>query len=251
MKISSRPFVQNRAAVFDWMVFTISLSLGFIFPSLGQFVSSPEFTWWMLGVLVCYTLGSWLKHLPLSYRLSISPGRDIPWVIFLLAGHFVLCLFLIIFAESAFRKIFHLHPVNENSSTNGWFIIVTMFLSTYITWLVYRTKKLKKNRKIPSSEFLFRRELVADILLTASVSVLTFVTWEKGIMGLLNGRSIHSFSDVWFLFVFFAIAYIICYLPLRYLYLIEDHTSRQTWRRMLLIFAFLLLRSFFEIVRIG
>jgi magnesium-transporting ATPase (P-type) len=160
-------------------------------------------------------------------------------------------LFVIIFAQPAFERILHLKSIDNQNSVSGWYTIFTMVLATYMTWLVYRGNRIKKNRKIPSKQFLFRRELVADILLTASVSVLSFVTWEKGIMGLLNGRSVHSFSDVWFLFVFFAIAYFIFYLPLRYLYLIEDHTSRQTWRRMLLIFAFLLLRSFFEIIRGG
>ena len=101
-----------------------------------------------------------------------------------------------------------------------------------------------------SAKYLFRRELVADIFLLAAVSILSFVFWEKGIISLLSHRKTASVGDVWFLFVFLAIAYIIFYLPLRYLFLVEDHFSRKTWRRMLLIFAFLLIKSLFEMLKI-
>lgn len=252
-KTPERAPVQNRSAFFDWIVFIISFSLGFIFPSLGSFVTSPQFTWWMLAALVCYTAGSWLKHLPLSYRLTTSPGRrrEIAYTIFLIAGHWCIMLLVIIFAETAFGKILGVRSFMDKKADNPAFMFGSMFLSGFLTWLVYRSKKLGRKVKVPGSVFLFRRELVADILLITGVSILTFVMWEKGIIALLSHKAVTSFSEVWFLFLMLSITYLLFYLPLRYLFLIEDHSNRQTWKRMLLIFAFLLLRSFFEIIRIG
>jgi hypothetical protein len=44
------------------------------------------------------------------------------------------------------------------------------------------------------------------------------------------------------LFIFLSFAFMLFYLPLRYLYLIEDD-SNKAWRRLLLIFMFILIRA--------
>jgi hypothetical protein len=250
MKKPSINFQYDRPAVFDWLVFILSFSLGFIFPNTGEFVLSKQFSGWMLVILVLYAAGSWLKHIPLSYRI-IKTGRkrESPLMIFLLAGHWCIMLLLIIFAESAFFSLLGMPSMIDKNVKNDSFIFFTMIFSLYLTWLVYRSKKLPKSYKEHSAVWLARRELVADCLLIASVSVLTYVLWEKGIMTLLGMKAVESFLEVCFLFVMLSITYILLYLPLRYLYLIEDLSNRQTWKRMLLIFAFLLLRSFFEIMK--
>lgn len=48
-----------------------------------------------------------------------------------------------------------------------------------------------------------------------------------------------------FQFLFLGIFFIFFYLPLRYLFLVEDHGSRQTWQRFLIIFGFLAIRFLF------
>src|SRR5215211_806992 len=99
-------YLQNRAALFDWLVFIISFCMGFIFPSIGSFVISPDFKWWMLAVLVVYTLGAWLKHLPLSERM-INQGKktELGLSLFLMAGHFVIFMVVIMMAEPAFCQL--------------------------------------------------------------------------------------------------------------------------------------------------
>lgn len=248
MKSPAKIIETNRPAVFDWLVFVLSFSMGFIYPSLGEFVVSKQFSWWMLVVLTMYAIGSWLKHIPLSYRITHSGKRkETPLIIFLLSGHWCIMLLLIIFAESAVFTSIGMPSMLDKGSKNGWFIIFTMIFSIYLTWIVYRSKRLPKSFTGKSKKWLERREMVADAFLIISVSVVTYVLWEKGIMALLTRKTISSFGEVWFLFVMLSLTYILLYLPLRYLYLIEDYSSRQTWKRMLLIFAFLLLRSAFEI----
>jgi hypothetical protein len=250
MRTPSREMLYNRPALFDWMVFILSFSLGFIYPRIGDFVISKEFSWWMFGCFVLYVLGSWLKHIPLSHRIQVTgKKREISYVIFLLAGHWCIMLVVMIFSEAAFLKLLGLKSYINKKEISGWEIFFDMFFSAFVTWLVYRSKKLPRNYKPVPERRLWMRELVADTCLVLSVSVLTFVIWEKGIIALLSNKAVGSFSEVWFLFVMLSITYLLLYLPLRYLYLVEDMSSRQTWRRMLLIFAFLLLRSFFEIMR--
>ena len=97
----------NRPAIFDWLVFIISLSLGLIFPSLKEIAAFASFSGWMLLCLVLYVTGILLKHRPLYYRMAISgtKPKDIPYTFFLIAGHWVIMLSLVIFSEEAFRKI--------------------------------------------------------------------------------------------------------------------------------------------------
>ena len=250
---NSKDYIQkNKAAFFDWLVFSTSFCLGFIFPSLKDFVISPWFSYWMLSALLLYTSGVWLKHLPLYYRI-IKAGhsqKKIPYVLFLIIGHLLILLTVTIFAESAVRKILDLPSVSEKNIDAGSFIFGNILTASFITWLVFRTGSKIKSVVRLSEKYLFRRELIADILLIAGVAILSFAFWEKGIIALIANKPATTIGDVWFLFIFLAIAYMLFYLPLRYLFLIEDHFSRNTWKRMLFIFALLLLKSLFEMIRI-
>lgn len=249
MKPVKQEYKYNRPAIFDWMVFTLSFLLGFIFPGIGEFVRSPGFAWWMLAVLVLYITGVWLKHIPLSQRLQRPNSKNIMgYVVFLIAGHWCIIMVLMILSEVAVFKLLGLKPLSENNPTGSFFVFSVMILSGVVTWMVFRNKTLPRSYKPKPDYYLFRRELFADIFLILSVSVLTFVIWEKGIMAMLSNKPVESLSEVWFLFIILSITYLLLYLPLRYMYLIEDR-SGQSWRRMMLIFAFLLLRSLFEIIR--
>jgi hypothetical protein len=58
---TTKDYIQkNNTALFDWLVFAISFSLGFIFPGLKAFASSPSFSFWMLAALLLYISGAWL-----------------------------------------------------------------------------------------------------------------------------------------------------------------------------------------------
>jgi len=152
---------------------------------------------------------------------------------------------MILLSMPAVTRIFRLHPINNTDAAFGGII-----LAVFITWLVMHNKKQVKKQNRFSENYLFYRELVADIFLLAAVSFLTFAFWEKGILALLAKRPSAGILDIWFLFVFLSIAYILFYLPLRYLFLLEDHSSRQTWQRMLFFFGLLLVRSLFVMLGI-
>jgi len=241
----------NKSAIFDWLVIVTSLSLGFVFPTLMDFVVSPWFSYLLLAALLLYVAGAWLKHLPLYYRLSEADNSPLrlPLTIFLGIGHWCLLLVAVLFSISTIRRIAGI-KINPTEGSNGYDILISIALSVFITWLVFRTKVKPRKIFVLSEKYLFRREMVADIFLIIAVSIFSFTFWEKGIMALLANRPTASFTDIWYLFIFLVIAYMLCYLPMRYLFLVEDHFSNKTWKRMLLIFALLLLRSLLEMINI-
>lgn len=241
---------ENKSALFDWLVFFVSISLGFVFPTLKDIVISPSFSYLMLAALLLYSIGAWLKHVPLSCRIVKSgiPYNQISLLLALLIGHWLIIFTVIYLSQSAALKL--LGFAKNNSKVSEQVIYASLFLATYITWIVFQSKKKIKEIQKYSSTYILRRELVADIFLIAGVSILSFVFWEKGVMALLIKRPAATFREVGFMFLGLCIAYFLFYLPLRYLFLIEDHSSNQTWKRLLLIFGLLLIRSLFEMLSI-
>lgn len=240
----------NRAALFDWIVLLTSFLLSFVFPSLRDLITSPGFHNWILASLLLYITGAALKHLPLSYRLS-TPGKNvpaIPYILFLVIGHWFIILFLVILAEPAIRHILQLPAVTGKNAGSWQIITVSIVVATFVTWLVNRSKSKRKRRKGYTQRYLFWQELVADILLIAGVSIFSFIFWEKGVMAMLGRSSTQTVSDIWFLFVFLAILFLFFYLPLRYLFFMEDRERGRNRRRLLLIFVFILIKAFFELL---
>jgi hypothetical protein len=242
----------NRPALFDWFVFMISFSLGFIVGGLKDFVDSPTFSYWMFAGLLLYTTGAWLKHQPLCYRVATTGEnlREVPYMLFLMIGHWILIFVAFIFSATAITNFFYLHFSGVNDTERPLVISVNIFLAGFITWLVFRSKKRKHFKPEFSKQYLFRRELAADIFLITGVSILSFIFWDKSIMALLGNARTHSIGDIIFIFIMLSICFMLFYLPFRYLFLIEDHTNNQTWKRLLLIFCLILLRSLFAMLRI-
>lgn len=241
----------NRAALFDWIVLISSFLLGFAFPSLRDLIHSPGFYNWILAALLLYTFGAALKHLPLSYRMSFS-GKNypmVPYVIFLLIGHWFIILIMVILAEPAIRTVLSLPPANKDDISGG-LIFGAITAALVVTWMVYRTKSNRKKRKPYSERFLFWQEIVADIFLTAGVSIFSFIFWEKGVMEMLSRASTDTFGDIWFLFIFLAMLFLFFYLPLRYLFFVEDREKAKNRRRLLFIFVFILLKALLETIGI-
>lgn len=241
---------QSRFALFDWSVVVISFSLGFVFPTISDFIRSPGFYNWMLAALFLYITGAFLKQLPLSYRMDLSgrPLRQIPYTIFLVIGHWIIIFLAVIFSEPAFRKLVDLPPIpKENTSDWHW---VAAAIAAFVTWLVYRSKTKWKRKKVYPVNTLFWMELIADIFLTSGVAIFSFVFWEKGAMALLSRSPTNTIGDIWFLFIFLAILFLFFYLPLRYLYFIEDSQGGANRRRLLYIFGFMLLRALLDMLSI-
>ena len=239
---------QNKPAIFDWLVFSISLLMGLVFPALRDLTTSPGFSGWMLAGLLLYTTGLWLKHRPLYYRLA-KQGREQKnffIILFLIVGHWVIMLAAVMLSEEAFRQITGLPPVPKYQTQSGLHILTGIFTAALITWFAFRPGR--KSRKLLTEQYLFRRELAADIILICGVSMLSFVFWEESILSAMSHMQMDSFGDILMLFIFLGLAYMLFYLPLRYLYLIEDN-NRQAWRRLLIIFVLILVRSLFETLR--
>lgn len=246
MSSSLRESIQlNRAALFDWLVIGISFALGFFFPTLSKFIWSQSFYVWILVALLSYTLGAALKDFPLSYRLSHLPRivEPVPYIIFLLAGHWFIIVSMVILAEPLFRPLFGLPSMAKDSAMSWQIALLSTVWAFVLTWLVYRSKSNRKFKRKYSEEFIFRFELIADLFLIAGVSFFTFLFWEKGVMEMLAHASTKSFGDIWFLFLFLSFLFLFFYLPLRYLFFMEDRKASGNRKRLLLIFAFVLGRA--------
>ena len=245
---TERPiFGISRPALFDWLVLTTSFSLSFIFPNFLSVIISPVLPFLMLAAMVLYTTGALLKHLPLDQRAKMrsSGFTDLPYKTFLAIGHWIIIYIAILFTKRAITQITGLNVSSTPPGKWDYFMLVDFVLTTYITYMVFHIRKGKAPARKYTEKYLFRRELVADIFLCISVSILTFIFWEKGIMSLFTYRQPREITDILFMFLLLAICFILFYLPLRYLFLVEDHSSRQTWQRFLLIFGFLMIRSLF------
>jgi hypothetical protein len=246
MQILWNDIKKNRPAIFDWLVFIISLSLGFIFPSLKEIAAFASLSVWMLVCLILYVAGVLLKRGPLYNRLALSGSiqKVIPYVFFLIVGHWVIMLFLVIFSEDAFRKLTGLPMINKEVAVSGLSVFTSIVTAAVITWLVF--KKGNKKKKPLSETNLFYRELIADLLLISTVAMLCFVFWEKTILVAIQHMPINGIVDAIMLFIFLSFAYILFYLPLRYLYLIDGQSNSFAWKRLLLIFLLILIRGLFE-----
>lgn len=241
---------QHRTALFDWLVMFISFTLGFLFPSLSDFIKSTVFYNLMLIALLLYISGALLKHRPLSYRILIkgSDFRPVSYVLFLVIGHWIIMFVLLILAEPALMGMLGIGYQSHSSS--NLFMLSAAFLAGFITWLVYRNKSKQAKPVLISQTLLFRQELIADILLIAGVSIISFIFWEKGVMEMLSRVSAGSIGEIWFLFIFLALMFLFFYLPLRYLFFVEEKDRSANRNRLFLIFGFLLLKALFEMLHI-
>lgn len=197
---------QNKAAFFSLAGFWHQFLSWIYLSNVKEFVVSPWASYLLLTACLFYIIGAWLKHLPISYRLiqNEKSFEQIPLLIFLIIGHWLIFFIVMIFAQSAFRSITGLsRPVTEGQD-EGLTFFINIIGAVAITWLVFRSKKKKNKPGIYSAGYLFRRELVADILLLFAVSILSFAFWEKGIIALLTYKTVVSpviFRSCFFFFV--------------------------------------------------
>ena len=92
-----------------------------------------------------------------------------------------------IFSDMAIERIIGIKTVKN--SMEGALAFVNIIVAAFITWIVFRHKKRIKPNEKHTPGFLFRRELVADIFLICSISIFSFIFWEKSIMALLTNRA--------------------------------------------------------------
>jgi hypothetical protein len=250
MNKGQKYFETNRAALFDWLVFMTSTLLGFVFKSLLDFLASPGFSYWIFGGLVAYIIGTWLKKRPLYERMQRTGDKpeQIPILLILLIGHWLIIFAVFLFSESAMRYMLHEPQTIGQGKLGGFMISFGMFFSIFMTWYVYHPiRKFEKITAKPTKKT-FYRELTGDILLYLSISFFTFAFWDKGIMTVMSNGMLKTPGDIFVLFLALSMAFGLFYLPLRYLFLLEDHHHRQTWQRLILIFGLILLRSLLTVL---
>jgi hypothetical protein len=245
MQLTWTGIQQHKPAIFDWLVLMISLMLSLAFLRLSDLTASSIFSGWMLAVALIYTTGLWLKRKPLYARLAGREKQELNvlFLLFLIIGHWVIMLGVVIVSEPAFRQLTGLPPLTDDDQRSGYSVFTAIVLSIALTWLAF--KPVKKFSKPVSSNALERQELLGDILLIAGVSLLSFVVWEKSLVEAMTQMDADSFGQLFALFIFLALCYLLFYLPLRYLYLIEERSGRQAWKRLLLVFMIILLRGLF------
>lgn len=247
MQLTWNNIHKNKPAIFDWLVFALSLLLALIFPSLGDIVKSTSFSVWMLVSLVLYVVGILLKRGPLYGRLAIAgkSRKEISYLLFLIIGHWIIMLSLIIFAEEAFRAVTGMQQINPADPVSGYTVFTSIVTSAFITWVVFKNGRKKKTLY---SRNVVYRELAGDLILLSAVTMITFIFWEKTILEAMGHMSMDGFGSIMLAFIFLSFAYILFYMPLRYLYLVEEYSTRQTFRRLLLIYLLILIRAFIEVL---
>lgn len=241
---------QNRPAIVDWVVFSASMLMGFAFPSLAGIGLKLWVSKVMLAAVVLYTLGAWLKRLPLYYRIIVEKKgeRYIPYEFFLIVGHWLVLMIVVMLSIPAARMLVGLTPGSlDEIMANLSGIAYCSLVSAGITAIVFWPKKKFRGAAAYHAAFRFRRELVADCFLIISITIFTFAFWEKGVMVMFD-RPINNVSDIFYSFLTFGACYVLFYLPLRFLYLVEDHSHNQTWKRLLIIFSLVLLRALLVVV---
>lgn len=242
----------SRSALFDWIVLFTSFSLSFIFPGFVSLMASGVFPVLIYGAIIFYAVGAWLKHLPLDIRAALPnyKPRSFPLKYAMILGHWLILYGALYLVRAQLKEFFHLEWQGDKPEETDWYNWISIFLSVFITWLVYRAPRKNVPKKY-DEQALFRRELTGDILLCISVSIFTFIFWERGVMGLMTKDIFpRAFPGIAIQFLFLAICFVLFYLPLRYLFLVEDHSSRQTWQRFLLIFGFLSIRYLFILLEL-
>jgi len=244
---------KHRTALFDWLSFLLSFSLGFVFPDPGSFAASGIFSTFIFWSLLVFITGALLKDAPLRHRFSQKGSKppEVPFLLFLVLGHWIIMLAALLLAEPAARSLLGLAPAPVSNYTDSPGYWICFVLSFVFTWIVFRSKK----RGLITEEYEPRRlagqEWLADGLLLVGVGCLSFVFWERSLLGMMTSREIRSFSEIWYLFFLLSFAYLLFYLPLRYLFLVEDYRNGRTWQRLMFLFGLLLLRSLIEMLRLG
>ncbi|MFM2138639.1 MAG: hypothetical protein RJA57_946 [Bacteroidota bacterium] len=239
---------EDRSAVLDWITFMLSLSLGFLFPSLRALVRSPQFPSLLLIAVGSYALGATLKQAPLRYRLHLM-GRGpahVPYAFILGLGHWILLFISLFLAAPAIARLLSLPAAQIHSGSRGIFIILYLIGASLVTWLVFRSKRPPVRSRRPGP--LSAQELLADILLVAGVGFLTFLFWERVIMAVLGAYSIERPAHIWYLFLFLGFGFLLFYLPLRYLFIIDTERSGHILRRFSLFYVLLLVRALLNMV---
>jgi hypothetical protein len=222
--------IATRGLVLDGAIFLFNLLLA---APLAQVIEAdqgfhPLFGGALFAAIAAYSVGAWLKRLPLQSRLQTPDRPKLPTgmaVVFFVLAVMHLGLFL---ACASFGTEAFFGEAGDNHYALP--AMIAGFLPTVmLVWAIIPPGK----PAVDSARLAFR-ELIADLLLGLALVVI-MVWWEGFWAAYLAGGKQGSVWMNLLLVVLITVPFAIFYLSPRFLFLLEDWRSPSTWIRALLV----------------
>lgn len=224
--------------VFDGLAFAGSILFATRLPLNGEELPEKTAGWLLSLAILCQILGAIAKTGPLQRRLSQdasagSMGCSDRLMKILLFWHFIL---FTVTAGMAFGFL-GLVDINNTGSEAGLEIwpAIAMSIAALTAFAVWRAgrrpaKKAQERFALPGIEY------GADVLLSLSVSIMTYFFWDVLILGLVDSARGIGFGTRGLVLLFsLSFLFVVFYLPSRYLFLVEDARYPSTWARVWLV----------------
>jgi len=231
MKIPSTSTIPfPRGLVLDGAVFLFNLFLAAPLARLIEINQGfhPLFGAALFAAIAAYTVGAWLKRLPLQSRLQAPDRPKLPTgmavFFFILA---VMHLGLFVAGASFGAEALWGEAARQRYTLPA--MIAGLLPSVMLVWAIIPPRKPQSD---PAR--LAPRELIADLLLYLALVVL-MVWWDGFWAAYLAGGKQGSFLLNLLLVVLITVPFAIFYLAPRFLFLVEDWRSPATWVRAFLV----------------
>jgi hypothetical protein len=187
--------------------------------------------WLSIATVIAQTGGMWLLRPAIRKQMQSPMAPDYGsgsffGGIMLLVMHFVIFGFM--FTWDGFRNLW--------GNTSGFKIILPIILCILPTATAVIISFPGKKEK-PFTKLHYWMGWAGTLLLTFSVVVVSLSCWHVLLDGM--GKDLHgsSVGGNIFLVVLFGFLFLLMYLPQRYAFLITDYHRRDTWLRILLVYA--------------
>jgi hypothetical protein len=224
--------------VFDGLAFAGSILFATTLPLNGEELSEKTAGWLLSLAILFQLLGAIAKSGPLQRRLSqdtpaSSMGCSDRMMKILLFWHFI--LFMVTAAMAfGYLGIVDLNNTGSDPGSEYWPAIAMLIaaVTTFAVWRAGRRPAQKTQERFAQPGI----EYGADVLLSLSVSIMTYFFWDVVILGSVDSARGIGFGARGLVLVFsLSLLFVVFYLPSRYLFLIEDARYASTWARVWLV----------------
>lgn len=232
--------LMKRGALFDLAILAANL---WPVPYLAQLAAdesaAPWYGFCLILAVALYSLGAWLKRMPLQARLAARRFLPLPTAV-------AIALFVLIIMQGAlfvFALMLGLENLGLPAQASPWGAIVTLGVSLLPVGLTIRA--LLPMRAAPSAQHeLGRREGLADVALYAAALVMLSV-WNTLFIPIMQSARVTHWLAGLMLAVLITVPFAMFYLAPRLLLLAEDWRHPTTWVSVLLAMLPLSLRLIF------
>jgi hypothetical protein len=224
--------------VFDGLAIAGSVALVAAFPRNGEALPDRTTGFLLLAAILTQILGALAKTGPLQQRLggraaAENPGCSDRFMQLLLFWHFILFTITVAMAFGLLGVV-DLNSAGSETGLEVWPAIAMLIagITTFTVWRAGKRSSHEEQEQSPRSGF----EYGADVLLSLSVSIITFFYWDVLVVGSVDSAIGIGFGVRGMVLVFsLAFLFTVFYLPSRYLFLIEDARYAGTWARVWLV----------------